>query len=202
MRPNEQAHNTIEHAALSMRPSIRKADPRDLRKNFDPKGWVSHAKTASVLGQVGLNELAKGRSECAQCGEHAGCVLRRCFDPQVEILRGAGAGVEAHGVSAAEQVLRVSVVQRGKQIEEVAREGMLPSTGKARSAPCSQPVEHRRNAVEQLVAGFDVAKLDVPPGHRHAQRRARLGGGACRRGEARDAMAALAGIALRDVERR
>ena len=71
----------------------------------------------------------------------------------------------------------------------------------AHSASCAQAVEHRRDAIEERIARLDLLRLDVAPRDRYAQRGARLAVGACRRGEPRDAISALAMIALRRVER-
>ena len=71
---------------------------------------------------------------------------------------------------------------------------------KCTSAPCAEPVKHRCDAVEKLIAHFDVARLDVAPGDGYAQRGSRLAVGPSSSGEASDAMTALATITLRDVE--
>ena len=63
-------------------------------------------------------------------------------------------------------------------------------------------VEHRRDAIEQRVAGLNLAPFDVAPCDGHPQGRPRFGvrTGRCR--EARDAMPPLAVISFGDVERR
>jgi hypothetical protein len=61
-------------------------------------------------------------------------------------------------------------------------------------------MKHSRDAIQKRVTRLDVVGLDVAPSDRHAQRGSRLGiGPRCGR-EARETMAALAAVALRDVE--
>jgi len=62
-------------------------------------------------------------------------------------------------------------------------------------------VEHGRDAIEECFTGLDVLGLHVAPGDGHPERGARLGVGARRGREARDAVPTLASIALADVER-
>ncbi len=65
----------------------------------------------------------------------------------------------------------------------------------------SKAVEHGPDAIEELVASFDGMRFDVVPRHRHAKARASLARRSRGGREARVPMAAVAVVALGDVQR-
>jgi hypothetical protein len=87
------------------------------------------------------------------------------------------------------------VEAEGESVEQ-ARIGRVP-----RSAASAEPVEHCRDAVEELLAALHITRAHVLPGDCDAQSGANFCVGACGGGEAGRSVAAIGAASLADVER-
>lgn len=113
--------DSVDVHGLGSSVALLEAHARNAGLNLDPERGNAHADDIMLLHEPFRPQPRTAEAKLVKSDEKPICVFRGSRNPDVKICRGTYVPVDADGITTDQQVLNSVLVERAKELFEVAR---------------------------------------------------------------------------------